>query len=577
MKLSRATDLYNNAFNGGLKPDPELLLSEWAERNRVLPEGIAREHGQYSMDLTPFWREPLDCLSPSCQIQEIAVQKGVQIAGTTMGENLVLACMDMGIGPCMMVLPTVEIAEDFSRDRLQPSIDAMSCLKGKVRPQKSKFSGNTILHKRYKGGSLKLVGGNSAKSFRNRPVRVLILDDIDGFDLVAGKEGDTISLAKKRTVTFGNIKKIYENSTPTEKDFSRIERSFLDSDQRWYYVPCPHCQEMQVLKWGGKEAVFGLKFIHDGPVVTDCWYQCGECQQRIDEHHKTWMLAHGEWRPHNEFNHTRRGYHLSSLYSPIGWRSWREICQEFLSAGKDEHLLQVWTNTILAETWERKGTQPEWESIRNRAEPYNILEVPTGGMILTASVDVQKDRLEVSVWAWGRDEECWLIYFGPIFENPESDTAWTMLDQFLSQSIVHSNSVNLDITSVGIDAAFHTQRVYSEVRKRQPKWFALKGQPKANRPIIGRPTDQDINCKGAVVKGGIQLWPVGVDIGKSTLYSRLKIIPPGPRSIHTPIGMDDDFYRQITAEKLMTKYSKGFPSQEWVKIYERNEALDLWV
>jgi len=331
-----------------------------------------------------------------------------------------------------------------------------------------------------------------------------------------------------------------------------------------------------VLKWGGKGAAFGLKFEHQGPTVTDSWYECSSCHSRIDEGHKPEMLSAGEWIPNNPENRNRRGYHLSSLYSPLGWKSWREIAQEFLAAGKNKALLQVWTNTLLAETWEDEGTQPDWVAIKNRAEPYSILEVPRGGLLLTAGVDVQDNRLSLAVWAWGRGEEAWLVYWGEIYEDPGGPQAWVNLDEILNRPYRHAHGSDLSILSAGVDSGgHHTQTVYNYCRTRRPRVFALKGHSRKSTPIISRPTLQDVTAGGQTIKGGVQLWLVGADTAKAQLYSRLQISENGPGKIHTPIGTDDDFYRQLTSEKLVTRFHKGFPVTEWVlESGARNEGLD---
>jgi terminase, large subunit len=576
-KMPNATKTYRTAYFAGLTPDPELLLSEWANARFILPPGTAKEHGPYRWERTPYWKEVMDTLSPSCPVQEVCCMTGVQIGKTTMGILLTLFAIDQAPGPILFVMPTGDMADEHSKDRIQPAIDAMPSLKGKVREAKSRNSGNTINHKQFPGGSLKITGANSPRAFRSKQVRYLILDDVDGFEQVVGAEGDPCALARKRTTTYGSIRKIYENSTPTVKGISRIERSYLDSDQRKYHVPCPLCGEKQVLEWGGKDADYGLRFTHVGPVVTDSWYQCRYCHERIEEGRKPWMFERGEWIPGQPDNTIRRGYHLSSLYSPLGWKSWNDIAQEFLSAGKSPQLLQVWTNTILADPWEERGSQPDWVMLKNRAEPYRILEVPHGGLMLTAGVDVQMNRLEPFIWAWGRDEECWLIYAGAIYESPETDRAWEVLDELLSMQVPHANGALMPIVSAGIDAGYATQAVYAAVRRHQPRWFALKGMSNPGKPVVGQSSGQDITYGGKVIKNGMRLWPVGVDTAKSTIYGRFNLTPPGPRTVHTPIGVDDEFYRQLTAEKLVTRYNKGFARHEWVMIYQNNHALDGFI
>ena len=344
--------------------------------------------------------------------------KGTQLGFTELGNNWFGYVADASPGPMMMIFPTSELAKDHSKQKLQPTIQETPRLRDKVKEHRTRDSGNTIQTKEFPGGILFLSGSNSGAFFRSKSIRFLFLDDIDGFEHDIGGEGDPLELAKRRTDTFGSRKKIMEVSTPTTKGISRIDRSFLESDQRFYHVPCPFCGEYQRLLWGGPGADFGLKFERDqhGKAI-DAWYECAACHERIDEHFKTDMLEQGRWIPTYP-ERSKRGYQLSSLYSPLGWVSWLQIVKEFLEAKKFKERLKVWTNTRLGETFEETGEQPDWSLLQARCEPYAVLTVPTGGLLLTAGVDVQDNRLAVVVRAWGRGEESWLIYWGELYGDP---------------------------------------------------------------------------------------------------------------------------------------------------------------
>jgi terminase, large subunit len=367
-------------------------------------------------------------------------------------------------------------------------------------------------------------------------------------------------------------------STPTVKGISRIEASFEESDQRHYFVPCPHCGEMQMLEFGGEGCDYGIKFTRDeAGAVRDVWYECSHCHKRIDEHYKTEMLARGEWRATYP-ERRKRGYQISSLYSPLGWVSWRQIVEEFLKAKDNRERLKVWTNTRLGLPFEEKGDQPDWVILQVRSEPYEILTVPERGLLLTAGVDVQADRLAVVIRAWGRGEESWLVYWCEIYGNPgEARGVWDELDLLLNRTYPHDGGSELSIVSLAVDSGFHTQAVYNYARGRSPKVAAVKGQAVSGKPVIGRPSHVDIAWQGVKIPNGVQLWPVGSDTAKGTIYARLRQEVPGPGYYHFPIGLDEEYFRQLTAEKLVTRYVKGYPRLEWVKIGPRNEALDCEV
>lgn len=572
-----ADSLYNDSFRAGLRPDPDVTVTEWADEYRILPKKSSSEPGRYRSSRTPYVREIMDTLSSVNNIQEIVVMKGTQLGFTEIGNNWFGYVADISPGPMMMIFPTSELAKDHSKQKLQPTIEDTPRLRDKVKEHRTRDSGNTIQTKEFPGGILFLSGSNSGAFFRSKSIRYLFLDDVDGFDHDIGGEGDPAELAKKRTDTYGQRKKILEVSTPTVKGVSRIERSFLESDQRYFHVPCPQCGEYQVLEWGGQGADYGIKFDRDEQgKVFDVWYECRECHGRIDEHHKTEMLERGQWVPTHPEN-VKRGYQLSSLYSPLGWVSWGQIVKEFLEAKDHKERLKVWTNTRLGDTFEEAGDQPDWSLLQARCEPYTMLSVPLGGLFLTAGVDVQDNRLAVVIRAWGRGEESWLIYWGELFGDPARPQVWNDLDNLLMRHFKHAAGASLRIISAAIDTGgHHTQEVYDFARRRSPHVIAIKGQSQTGKPIVGRPSAQDVTWQGKTIKNGVQLWPVGSDTAKSTIYSRLKIAA-GPGAYHWPVGCPEDYFVQLTAEKLVTRFVRGYPKQEWTLTGPRNEALDCEV
>lgn len=505
--------------------------------------------------------------------------KPTQTGFTELANNFLFAIAHLYPGPCMMAFPTGEMAKKHSKKKIAPSVAAMECLTGKIKEARSRDSGNTLLIKEFPGGSWTFTGSNSPAAARSDSIRYLILDDYDGFETNVGGEGDPGDLFRKRTDAFGARKKIYVNSTPTVKDFSPIEREYNESSMGRFFVPCPHCDEMQYLEFGGVEAEFGIKFSRDdvGEII-DVWYQCRHCKQRIDEHHKTKMMAGGKYI-HKYPDRKKRGFKINSLYSPLGWLSWEQIAEEFLKAGKNAEKLQVWTNTRMAETWEAEGSQPDHSLLMGRREGYRFFQVPDLVRIITAGVDVQDDRLYIVVRGWGLSEESWLLWYGEMYGDPDRPEVWAQLDEVLNRPYRKIMSdEKLYIAAMAIDTGGHkTQSVYNYARLRHPRVMAIKGATSANRPIISRPKAQDVNYAGREIKGGVQLWSLGTDTAKATIYSRLKLTTDGPGCYHWPMEADEAYFMSLTAEKLVTKFTKGFPKQEWQKIRERNDALDCEV
>ena len=567
--------IYCAAFADGLRPDPDLTVTEWSDLHRMLPKKSSPEPGKYRSSRTPYLRDVMKDLSPSSGISEIVVMKATQLGFTECGNNWFGFVADASPGPMLMVFPTAELAKDHSKQKLQPTIQETPRLKGKVKEHRTRDSGNTIQTKEFPGGILFLSGSNSSAFFRSKSIRYLFLDDLDGFEADVGGEGDPAELARRRTDTYGNRKKIFEVSTPTIKGISRIERSFLESDQRYYRVPCPHCGAFQRLEWGGEGADFGLKFARDEHGrVTEAWYECRQCHRRIDEADKPAMLEAGRWIPTFP-EKIKRGYQLSSLYSPLGWVSWRQIVKEFLDAKPFKERLKTWVNTRLGEPFEETGDQPEWGILKARCEPYEILTVPLGGMLLTAGVDVQDNRLAIVVRAWGKGEESWLVFYGEIYGDPSQPILWDDLNLLISRTFPRADGTELHVVSTAIDSGgHHSQDVYAFTRRKAPNVIAIKGASRINQPVIGRPSTVDVSWQGKTIKDGVQLWPVGSDTVKGVIYSRLKITEPGPGCYHWPIGTPDPYFIELSAEKLITRYVKGFPKLEWIKTGPNNHALD---
>jgi len=546
------------------KPPKKMTLSEWANEYAYLSPESSAEPGKWK---GYFYQNGIMDTFTDPTVEKITLMKAARTGYTKTINHAIGYHVHQDPCPMLIVQPTLDDAQGYSKDEIAPMCRDTPVLDGLIADAKSRSSNNTILKKNFPGGVMSIVGANSARGFRRLTVRVVFFDEVDGYPPTAGQEGDQIQLGIKRTDTFWN-RKIVLGSTPTIKGFSRIETSFNESDQRYFHVPCPFCDHMQVLKFSQ------VKWPENEP--NKAKYECVECKNRIPASKKRWMCDRGEWRASKPFK-GHAGFHISALYSYSPNAAWGKIAEEFLEVKDDPERLKTFINTTLGETWEERGDQPEWVDLQNRCEPYSIMTVPLGGLMLTAGVDIQKNRLAAAVYAWGRGEECWLVYWGELFGDPARDEVWTQLDTLLNHSFRHSSGAEMQIISSAIDTGYHTQEAYNYCRKHAPKAMAVKGSAQANRPILGRPSDQDIFWNGQKIKNGVQLWPIGTDTAKSTIYSRLKTHEPGPRCFHWPIGIDEDYFQQLTAEKQVTRYIKGFPKREWVKTRPRNEALDVTV
>jgi phage terminase large subunit GpA-like protein len=491
-------------------------------------------------------------------IETVVLMMGAQMGKSECLNNVVGYHIAQDPSPILVVQPTLDMAQTWSKDRLAPMLRDTPALQGLVKDPRSRDSGNTTLHKSFPGGHVTACGANSPASLASRPIRVVLCDEVDRFPISAGSEGDPVTLAKKRAATFWN-RKIILVSTPTNKGASRIEAAYEESDKRLYYVPCGDCGHHQTLKWSQ------VKWEADKPETAS--YACEECGSLWDDATRVRAVRRGEWRSTAKSAKTA-GFSVSGIYSP--WIPLEDAVRDFLEVRKQPATLRVWVNTYLAETWEEDGEQVDDYSLAERAEDWGDV-VPSDGLILTAGVDVQDDRLEAEIVAWGKDEESWSIAYKTIHGDPSGPTVWRDLDEFLYQVYEHEYGEDMIVRATCIDSGgHHTQAVYKYVSTRESKRiFAIKGVGGEGKPMVGKPSKNNI--------GKIKLFPVGVDTIKYELFSRFKITEPGPGYCHFPEGRDPEYYKQLTAEKIATKYHKGFSRREFVKIRTRNEALDVRV
>ena len=564
---------WRDGFMDGLRPEAQLTVSEWADNFRLLSSKASAEPGPWRTSRTPYLQEPMDCLSTSSTVHRVVMMFAAQTGKTEAGSNWLGYVIDHAPGPMLCVQPTVEMAKRLSKQRLESMISETPCLSAKIAPARSRDSGNTMFSKEFPGGMMLLTGANSATGLRSAPCRYIFADEIDAFPADVDGEGDPVSLAEKRATTFAR-RKILLTSTPTIKDHSRIEAEYLLSDQRRFYVPCPKCGGMQWLKWPQ------MRWIDNDPSTAR--YQCEHCGEQFEELHKPAMLRQGEWRATAPGDGRTAGFQLSGLYSPLGWFSWADMVEEFLRAKADAPALKTWLNTRAAETWEEDyASKVSADGLRERCEHFPMGVLPEGSVALSFGIDVQDNRLAISGWAWGRDEEGWLVYHAEIFGDPSRADLWKQVDEAVLREWEHASGAKLRPDVVCVDSGGHfTAEVYQFARERARQGvIAIKGASQRNKAVIGKGSKVDINARGKTLKRGAMVFSIGTDTAKSTLFARLKHNDPGEGYLHFPMEVTDEYFQQLTAEKQVMKYTRGgFPVREWVKKPNaRNEALDTLV
>lgn len=569
---------YRAAYLRGLKPDPELWIDEWADEYQRIPKDTgAAEPGKYHTSRTPFAREPMRCLSPLHPCKRVVTMVASQMMKTQIALNWIGGNIHMAPANILALLPSEKLARRVS-SRIDKTIKAVPKLAERVAKPRSRNGQNTLDTKEFEGGTLYCTTAGSASNLAELAARYIYGDEIDRWEVSVDSEGDPVELAEARGTTFGRRAKFYFSSSPTIKGVSRIDDLYQISDQRRYFVPCPHCCTYQVLEWGR------LKYSADFSRVD---YLCShpECGALIEEHHKSEMLTAGEWRATAEGDGETVGFHLNALYSPLGWLSWLSLAKQYEKAKLaqnrgDSEPMQVFYNTRLALVWDAASEQTKAGELKARAEDYRLGDVPDGGLILTAAVDVQDNRLELLVIAWGEWRERWIVDFLVIPGSPSDARTWALLDEALQKRYTHASGTPLAICATAIDSGgHHTDEVYQFTRLR--RWrniVAVKGSSRPGRPVLAqRPSKVDVTWNGKTDKQGAELWFVGTDTAKDWIYGQYEQ-KEGPGALHFSSDLPDDFYDQAVAERRLTRYIKGHKRTEWVKgKAERNEALDLLV
>ena len=552
------------------KPPPKLSLSEWADRYAVLSAESAAEAGKWKT--LAYQKGIMDAFTDP-RVEMVVWMKSARVGATKIFNHLIGYHCHQDPCPIMVVQPTVEDAEGYSKDEIAPMVRDTPILKELFSEPKAKDGSNTILLKQFRGGALQMVGANSARGFRRVSRRVVLFDEVDGYP-ASTPEGDQIKLGIKRSEYYWN-RKIGIVSTPTTKEFSRVERWFLLSDQRRYYVPCPECSHMQYLRWQQ------MKWEKDRPETAA--YECEKCGTLIPHRMKRWMVDRGEWRSTAPSTQPGLvGFHLWAGYSYSPNASWEQLVREFLEVKGDPDQLRTFINTTLGEPFELDySSRVNAEGLLERCEHYEPGVVPDGAVALTVGVDVQDNRLAISAWAWGRDEEGWLLYHQEIYGDPSRPELWAQLDAVVLREwpVASGGKVRPDVVCVDSGGHF-TAEVYQYARERGRQGVvAIKGASHRGKPPIGRATAVDVNYKGKTLKRGAKVYTVGSDTIKTTLMGRLRHNESGAGYLHFHMDASVEYFEQLTAEKqAMRTMRGGFQVQEWVKKPSaRNEALDCLV
>jgi phage terminase large subunit GpA-like protein len=575
------------AFQSGVElaiPD-EMSTPAWAETYRFVDRGNRK--GKWSNDTQPLLTEIMACADDPA-IREIVIQKPVQWGGSEVANNI--------FGKKIQLEPTdmayVAEKEDKATAWTQESFDAMV----RVTPELNRLvrkepEFNNQKFKGFTGGGLYILWATSPAELSSRPLKVIVFDEKAAYKPT--REGDPVKLGQARQTTYDGEQLTVFISTPRrcgcgpEETCGDITHDYERGDQREYYVPCPHCEEFQTLKFGGKDCPFGLKWDPESPEIA--WYLCEHCHAVIEEFDREEMLRKGYWRAAKPFNGVA-SFKSNQLYSPFV--SWGTIAVDFLDAKTSSHKLEVFTNTVLGDVW-KPVEQIEYEPLTWLLENY-LAQVPLGVLILTAAVDIQKDRIEVEIVGWGKDHESWSIeyrvfYGSPGIEMSEDDddevaedddegltSVWKDLEDFLVSSFVGVDGQIFRVQCAAIDSGYLSRLVYKFCRKhRRKRWFPVKGMSDPFKPLLSKATLQGHHPK-------VQMFPVGTNAAKDEVFASLKVTKPGPGYCHFPDQQpyNEEAHMKMFASEKMVTHSRGgrtYRVYEKVGANVRNEALDIRV
>lgn len=557
-------------------PPPKLTVSQWADRHRKLSAEGSAEPGQWRTDRAEYQRGIMDALSDPL-IEKVVFMKSAQVGWTEILNNVAGYYISQDPSPILVVQPTVDMGRAWSTDRLAPMVRDTPILTSLISDPRSRDGGNTVLRKEFPGGHLTVAGANAPAGLASRPIRVLLCDEVDRYPPSAGTEGDPITLGEKRTTTYWN-RKILIGSTPTISGASRIELAFDESDKRRFHIPCPHCDREQVLRWS--------QVRWTGADYESAQYHCAFCGAAWTDAQRWVSVRRGRWVASAPFNGTA-GFHINELYSP--WRKISQIVKAFLESKDSPELLKTWVNTALGETWKERGESPEWERLFERREPIERGVIPAEALILTAGVDVQRDRIEIAVWAWAENFRSWLIDTLIVEGDPKEDATWDELAKTITRDWKRESGGVMRITRAGVDTGdgVTTHVVYSQIRRFRHlrTLVAMKGSESFSRSApIAPPTPVDVTEKGRKIRRGLNLYVVSVSFFKSELYGRLMLKRTDDREfprawVSLPDWLSAEHVKQLVSEHLVsvTDKRKGTLRHEWRKLQDRNEQLDMAV
>ena len=560
-------------MQGILKPKPHLTGSQWMDKYFYLSPESSAKPGKWTSH--PWQRDLIDRMT-DFEAKIVVFQKPTRVGFTKMMNGVKAYFIHQQ--PCVILdyQPNADEAKGYAEDEFEPMLRDNPIIAELVETPsvRGRQKREKTIKKRYPNGFIEMLGAESDRNLNRRTARVAMGDEIDTWTKEAGKAGDTITQMMRRTSDFVYRKNIiggkpiggeYDPEKEMDDSISVVNYWFKQGDQCLRYLPCPHCGHMQTfefedMRWDKDVDADGNTIKH---YPDTAHFECAKCRQNIYDKDKARMDEKGEWRPTAPFNGIASA-RIWAFLSDSPNVTWPHIVREFLAATKSRSRLKAFYNEVLARTWEEDYEKVTIDT-EDRLEQYPA-DVPAGVLVLTAGVDVQKDRLEIEVVGWGASEESWSIDYKIFHGDTSKPDVWNTLDEFLLKTFYHEHDdVKMRIFSTAIDTGYRATKVYSFCKtRRNRRVFAIKGSKTVNAPLVPRIATQTKKTRGAL------LYMVGVNEGKNIISSHIMTQKPGAGYMHFPLSAvyGQEYFKQLTSEKKL-------PSGKWIATRARNEAFDV--
>jgi phage terminase large subunit GpA-like protein len=532
-------------------PPARLDLSTWIEANIVLPSSISALPGR--VKLYPYQKEIAAVISDP-RYERISLVKASRLGFTTLLTAAIGHFATNEPAAVICLLPTQDDCRTYVVDHVEPIFGATPALRDVLSEEHDETGRNTLLHRRFNGGSLRVIPARSPRNLRAHTCRVLLCDELDA--MPPTEEGDPLKLAIQRTLTYNN-RKIICGSTPVHAETSAIFAAYEASDQRIYECACPHCGSFFEILWQH------IIWPPDEPEKAAC--KCPHCKELVAEKYKPQMVSRGAWRSTRPEIVGHAGFRLNALVSPLSNASWAKLAAEFLAAKDHPDLLQPFINTCLAQGWSGPGGDLREDTLQARAEPFGLDAIPPEVLLLTCRCDTQDDRIEASVLGWTKTGECLILGHFIVWGSFADSETWAEFDELLRSKWRHPWGGQLKVDAAVIDAGDgdHYDHVLAFcVPRASRRIFAGKGMF-GNRPGFAM-------AKGKRIAGKLAL--IGVDVLKSTIFDRLA----RGQGIRFSTSLEPSYFEQLASQRRVTRYFRGMPTRrfEMVSTRARKESLD---